>query len=61
VSGVRKSRWKVPWKSVYAAEDLARGVIDGGVEHETRPAIFEPGVVTATACKVIVSLVMLPG
>jgi len=30
-----------------AAEDLARGVIDGGVEHETRPAIFEPGVVAA--------------
>jgi len=30
-----------------AAEDLARGVVDGGVEHETRPAIFEPGVVAA--------------
>lgn len=30
-----------------AAEDLARGVIDGGVEHEARPAIFEPGVVAA--------------
>jgi len=30
-----------------AAEDLARGVIDGGVEHETRPTIFEPGVVAA--------------
>ncbi len=29
------------------AEDLARRVIDGGVEHETRPAIFEPGVVAA--------------
>ena len=30
-----------------AAEDLARGVIDGGVEHETRPTIFEPRVVAA--------------
>ncbi|MDQ7839757.1 MAG: hypothetical protein RDU83_01860 [bacterium] len=30
-----------------AAEDLARGVIDGGVEHEARPAIFEPGVMAA--------------
>jgi hypothetical protein len=30
-----------------AAEDLARGVVYGRVEHETRPAIFEPGVVAA--------------
>jgi hypothetical protein len=29
------------------AEDLARGVVDGGVEHEARPAIFEPRVVAA--------------
>lgn len=30
-----------------AAEDLARGVVDGGVEHQPRPAIFEPGMVAA--------------
>ena len=30
-----------------AAEDLARRVIDGRVEDQTRPAIFEPGVVAA--------------
>lgn len=29
------------------AEDPTRRVIDGRVEHETRPAIFEPGVVAA--------------
>lgn len=29
------------------AEDPARRVIDGGVEDEPRPALFEPGVVTA--------------
>lgn len=30
-----------------AAEDPARRVVDGRVEHETWPAIFEPGVVAA--------------
>jgi hypothetical protein len=30
-----------------AAEDLACGVINGRVEYQPRPAIFEPGVVTA--------------
>ncbi len=29
------------------AEDPARRVIEGGVEHEPRPAIFEPGMVAA--------------
>ena len=28
-------------------EDLAGGIVDGGQEHEARPAIFEPGMVTA--------------
>jgi hypothetical protein len=29
-----------------ATEDLARGVVDSRVEDETRPALFEPGVMT---------------
>lgn len=30
-----------------AAEDLTRRIVDGCVEHEPRPAIFEPGVMAA--------------
>ncbi len=30
-----------------AGEDLPGGIVDGGVKHEARPAILEPGVVTA--------------
>ena len=35
---------RVLFQAEDAAEDLARRVIDGGVEHEPRPALFEPGV-----------------